>query len=77
VKATVVIDGRTELDGTFDQWQEKPPELLTRLIKPNAPRQPYMMATAMALAEAHKLNRAIHIEIHTHTKGWTLTVEHQ
>jgi hypothetical protein len=75
---TVIIDGRTELDGVVTPGQKVPPAILADLVKPNGGEmQPHLMAAAAALAFAVKNDKPVQITITTlPNDGWTLTVNH-
>ncbi len=77
--ATLVVDGQTRMDEELDlsDWQRPPPEFLANLIKPGAKPEPYLQCAAIALVTGSMGQRSVTVEVHTHTDGWTLRVEHQ
>lgn len=75
-RATLVVNGKTELDEDISPGQKQAPAILADMIKPGARKQPYLMAAAAALAEAVLKNQPVHINITTHGSGWSLDVSH-
>lgn len=75
-RATLIVDGRTELDEDVTPGQKQPPQILADMIKPGAKKRPYMMAAAAALAEAVVLGKPVEINITTRPTGWTVDVSH-
>lgn len=69
----LTVDNITLLDDNLDEWQAQPPPDLQALLKPADP-QPWHRTTMIAIAESLLKNEPVHIDITTHTNGWTLTV---
>ena len=79
--ATLIIDGRTELDDDIIPGQKAGPAQLAQMVadavKPGAAdKQPYMLAAMGTLLQAVKEGQPIHITVETRPLGWTLTVNH-
>jgi hypothetical protein len=76
--ATLIIDGKTEIDGEITPGQKVPPPILADMVKaaPDGKRQPHLMAAAAALASAVMEGKPVQIIVATRPNGWTLTVNH-
>lgn len=74
MRTTLVIDGKTLLDHELSEWQNRPPESLTHLIKPGTPASPVLKTAMIALADALLTNQPIHVEAVTLPDGFDIRV---
>jgi hypothetical protein len=70
--ASITLNNENIYTGNLDQWQQQPPEALRQYLNPNAPKQPWIVAAMLALAEGRDVN----IGVTTHKTGYSIHVDH-
>lgn len=83
--AVLTLNGRTLLNHPLEEWQERPPEALLKLLDPNCsplPRDPnsitlpWMKAAILFLADAAMQNVSVEIHVLTSDIGFNLAVQY-
>lgn len=74
--AVLTLNGRTLLNHPLEEWRERPPEEVAKLLNPNAPPLSWMKAVIMYLADAAMQNVSVEIHVTTSDIGFAVAVQY-